>query len=370
MSHNPVRRRAVAILFGVVVAFVAAEGLLRLTGGGVRHETSRTLVDTHDPSVYWQCYDANPNGEMSPLPDVSRGRWQLRRNTIPPELLPLDRIDETPWCIEYRSGSEGVRGPAVSPVPAPGRLRIVGVGDSFAHGDGVPEDKTLFAHLGRELGPDVEVVNCGKSGADMGMVVRVLDWTVGAYRPHRAIVVFIPNDVRLSPQLQARQDFVYDLINVRAEQSGDEPSFLEMSRVIGLFTSWSRMRRTTDATLALYRDIYDPAKNGTELDRFRGELRKLAMISGGNAVLVLYPLMYGFEGGYPLRFVHDQVRTMAEAEGLRVLDLAPVFDGADTASLRVHPVDHHPNGTAHGKAAAALARWLRDDVPGFLSPPR
>ena len=87
-------------------------------------------------------------------------------------------------------------------------------------------------------------------------------------------------------------------------------------------------------------------------------------------MLVLYPLMFGFEGGYPLQFVHDRVREMAEAEGLAVLDVAPVFDGQSTRDLQVHPVDHHPNGRAHGLAARALAEWLRSDVPGFLNPPR
>lgn len=362
------RRRVVAVALGVVVALAAAEGLLRVTGVGVPHETSRTLLNQHDESVWYQCYDSDPNGELRPVPDVSSGRWRLLRNTIPAEPLPLERLPETPWCVAYHSGSQGVRGKAVTPVPAPGRLRIVGVGDSFAHGDGVPEDLTLFAQLQRELGERVEVVNCGLSGADLERTVRVLDWAVGAYRPDRAIVVFIPNDVQLSPDLEARQDLVYDLINVRAEQAQSEPSPLEALRLVRLVTGALRMRRVTAATLDLYRDMYDPAQNGPALDRLRGELRNVVAMSGDGSVLVLYPLMSGFEQGYPLQFVHDRVRAMAEAEGLHVLDLAPAFAGQSTRRLQVHPVDHHPNGKAHGIAARALAEWLREDVPGFLTP--
>ena len=86
-ARSPWRKRVIAIVLGVVVAFLAAEGLLRLSGSGVRHETSRTLLNELDPSVYYQCYDSNPNGEMREVPDVSRGRWRLFRNTIPPQDL-------------------------------------------------------------------------------------------------------------------------------------------------------------------------------------------------------------------------------------------------------------------------------------------
>jgi hypothetical protein len=58
---------------------------------------------------------------------------------------------------------------------------------------------------------------------------------------------------------------------------------------------------------------------------------------------------------------------MAEGAGLRVLDLAPTFAGRPTASLWVHPCDHHPNGGAHAIAARAIAAWLEHDAPEFTA---
>lgn len=360
------RRRLAALALGLVVAFVLAEVLLRLAGVAEPYVTKRLLENLDDPSVRYHCYASNPHGEMRGLPDLARGKWRLREELHPPVNVPLDRADETPWCVEYRTGATGVRGAAPTPVPAPGVVRIAGIGDSFAYGDGVPQDRTLFAHLERALGDDIEVLNCAQSGADLELDVRTLEWVVGAYRPQRAVVVFVPNDVALSDELRARQDDAYDLINVRA--AGDAPWPQRVSRVARLVSAASAMRSLSDDTLALYRDSYDPAVNGENLDRLQGTLRALASLSGGQSVLVLYPLMLGFEDGYPLQDVHDRVRAMAEREGLRVLDLAPAFDGRDTEALWVHPVDHHPNGAAHAIAAEALARWLRDDVPGFLPP--
>jgi hypothetical protein len=276
--------------------------------------------------------------------------------------VPLSQADETPWCVEYRSGSTGVRGAAVSPYPSPGRVRIAGIGDSFAFGDGVPEDRTLFAQLQRELGAGFEVLNCGQSGADLELDVRTLEWVAGTYRPQRAIVVFLPNDVRLSPALLARQDQVFDLINLRAENAtpgGEPPWYMRLSRVTRLLGGMGELRGVTRDTLALYRDAYDPAHNAENLAEFESHLRRLAQISPGNVALVLYPLMIGFEDGYPLQHVHDRVRKLAESTGLPVFDLAPAFAGRDTESLWVHDVDHHPNGVAHGIAARAVAEWLQ-----------
>lgn len=355
-------------MFGVAASLLVAEGALRVLDVAAPPVTTRQLDNLDAPGTTFHCYASNPHDEFRPLPDLTHGRWRLTKRLVTPVELPLDRAAETPWCVEYRNGSTGVRGPAVAPLPAPGTLRIAGIGDSFAYGDGVPEDRTLFAQLQQELGPGFEVLNCGQSGADMELDLRTLEWVSGNYAPQRAIVVFLPNDVRLSPELQARQSGVVDLINLRAENattSGASPWSVH-SRLTQLLAGAGSLDDVTRQTLSLYRDAYDPAKNGENLQRLEADLRRLAQLSRGGVALVLYPLLIGFEDGYPLQHVHDRVRKMAEAAGLPVLDLAPAFAGHDTASLWVHDVDHHPNGAAHQIAAQALATWLRSELPQFL----
>ena len=363
--------RLAAIGVGLALAFVCAEGLLWIVGASAPPVTTQKLENLDDPTVHYHCYATNPNGEFQPVPDVSTGRWKLQKTLLPPVEIDLERLDETPWCVEHRAAATGVRGAAVTPFPMPGNIRIAGIGDSFAHGDGVPEDRTLFADLQQELGDGYEVLNCGRSGADLELGVQTLEWVATTYNPQRAIVVVLPNDVRLSDELFARQSLVFDLINIRAEHMGDgseQPWYLRGSRVTRLLATWSAMGRVSDDTLQLYRDSFDPAINGANIDRFRAQMQRLTAFPRGSVVVVLYPLMIGFEDGYPLQSVHNGIRAMAEADGLPVLDLAPAFAGQDTESLWVHDVDHHPNGKAHAIAAKALAEWLRGDVPEFLNP--
>jgi len=365
-----VGQRAAAIMVGTLAALVVAEGALRVLDVAPRRITTQVLENLDDTTVRYQCYGSDPRGEFQRTPDVSSGRWRLQRLLAPPVEVPLDRLAETPWCVEYRHETFGVRGPAVAPVSLPGTLRVAGIGDSFAYGDGVPYEQTLFAQLSDELGDAVEVLNCAQSGADMALNVKTLEWVAGRFNPDRAIVVFVPNDVGMSSGLRAHESGVFDLINLRvpAGRRGDTtPWYVEASHVARLLGTFGEIRSASAATLALYQDAYDPAQNGASLAQLRAEFRSLATLSCGSAVLVIYPLMVDFEDGYPLQHAHDRVRAMAEDEGLRVLDLAPAFEGEDTESLWVHDVDHHPNGVAHGIAARALAAFLRDESPGFLS---
>src|SRR5438477_8425910 len=66
----------------------------------------------------------------------------------------------------YEANREGARAPSSTSYgerPAAGRVRLVTVGDSFTHGDGVGWDDTWQRHLERER-PDLEVVNLGVPG--------------------------------------------------------------------------------------------------------------------------------------------------------------------------------------------------------------
>jgi hypothetical protein len=80
----------------------------------------------------------------------------------------------------------------------------------------------------------------------------------------------------------------------------------------------------------------------------------------------VYPLLEQLESSYPLAPVHEAILARAERAGLPALDLAPVFAGQNSSHLWVHETDHHPNGTAHARAADAIVDWLRREHPGFL----
>jgi hypothetical protein len=358
-----------AVLLGLVAGLVLAEAALRIFN---LHPglivSKRLLIPTRagDP-VSYHCYSSNPHGEFSPPPDLSTGRWKLM--TYAKRELPLSEIEKTPWCVEYRLARTGMRGQEPSVQPAAGRLRIAVIGDSFVFGEGVPEDRTLVAHMAQQLGDRFDLLNGGYPGAGLEKYVHNAAFFTREFHCTRLMVVFLANDIELTPELASRQNHINDLINFRdlhlqAEQN--RIGVLGHSRLVqALDTHWI-MANVTQHTIQWYLDSYDPRFNAEHLGEFTADLSRLAATPGCQIVLVLYPLLEQLETGYPLAPIHQRVAAMAREAGLPVLDLAPVFAGTRTRELWVHDCDHHPNGQTHRRAAEAIIAWLRSDVPGFL----
>ncbi len=362
--------RALAIAYGLVLAVAALEvafWLLAVEPPKLR--TKRLLTDQAAPRVAYHCYDSNPSREFRKLPDTATGRWRLRSYMLPPRDLPLFRLRETPWCVEYRKTPEMLRDREYEGPPAPGVLRIAMVGDSFAYGEGVPIERTLFRQLEERLGKGFEVLNLARPALDTRGELAMLRKLAGRFHLRRAIVVFVPNDVELSATLARRQAYINDLINIRDEYLTSRERrawYTGHLRVLRFVGSELEMRRIERATVEWYLDAYDARHNAKNLAALAGYFRALAALGDCRVVLVLYPLMHGLESDYPLSAIHARVAAMGREAGLPVLDLATAFARQATRSLQVHPTDHHPNGTAHRIAAETIADWLRRDVPEFL----
>ena len=370
--------RALALALGLVVGLTFTEVVLRALD--IRPTTlliKRYLLGLDAQSIYW-CYPDNPHDEFQRVPDVTYGRWELRIMKMPQMVaLPLSRLPETPWCIEYHTSSQKLRDREFGPRPR-GVLRVAGVGDSFAAGEGVPIERSLFKQIEVDLGTGYEVVNAGQPGHGTRDELDRLRFVASQLDCQRGIVVWIANDVLRTPELEQRQDYVNDLVLLRDErlQDDDQRWYRGRSRLVDVVDSrlqlWSAkddLARVTADTIAWYRDCYDPVQNGDNLREFEANLAAIAAVPNCRSVLVLYPLLEGIESEYPLADVHAYVAAAAQRAGLPVLDLAPVFRGQQSGDLWVHPVDHHPNGRAHELAAKAIVEWLRRDVPGFLDRP-
>ncbi|MBX9792122.1 MAG: SGNH/GDSL hydrolase family protein [Pirellulales bacterium] len=370
--------RASALLLGLALGMAATEVALRaLDIHPSKMLIKRYLMGNDVGSIYW-CYPDNPHGEFRPVPVVSYGNWVLKIMKMPRMVeIPLSRLRETPWCVEYHTSPQKLRDREFGPRPS-GVLRVAGVGDSFAAGEGVPIERSLFKRIETELGTGYEVANAAQPGHGTRDELERLRFLASKLDCQRGIVVWIANDVGRTPELEARQDYVNDLVLLRDErlQDDDQRWYRGRSRLIDLVDSrlhlWSArddLARVTADTIQWYRDCYDPTKNGENLRQFEADLAAIAAVPGCQSVLVLYPMLEGIESGYPLADVHAYVARAATRAGLPVLDLAPVFRGERSSDLWVHPVDHHPNGHAHELAAAAIVDWLRRDVPGFLERP-
>jgi len=333
--------------------------------------TKRNLryVGDDNVAIGFHCYPSNPNEEFGPLPDITQGTWTLYSYSNPPEQLPLEAIEETPWCVVYQRNRMGSRGGEFSPQPAEGVVRIAVVGDSFVFGEGVQIDGSLPVQLNQRLGPRYELLNLGQVGASTEQEMVQAYGAVENLATRRILLVFLLNDIGQTRTLSAQQDYINDLIIFRdAHLANREENawYKGHLRLLDFVGSRIQMRRIEQDTIGWYRDCYDPSKNGDYLLQLEGLLHELSVLPECRVAMVLYPLMEGFESEYPFAEIHQQVSDMAARAGLPVLDLAPVFSGLDSTGLWVHAADHHPNRRAHGIAAKAIVSWLRRDLPDFL----
>ncbi|MCP4908072.1 MAG: hypothetical protein GY910_24130 [bacterium] len=87
-------------------------------------------------------------------------------------------------------------------------------------------------------------------------------------------------------------------------------------------------------------------------------LRDLARAQGSDFVLVIFPVLYGLQGDYPLAGVVAEIESFARSNDIAVFSLLPDFQGKNEEELWVSTTDQHPNERAHGIAAQAIAAFL------------
>jgi lysophospholipase L1-like esterase len=237
---------------------------------------------------------------------------------------------------------------------APGKRRIVVIGDSYTFGLGVEFEQTygkvLEARLGRELGP-VEVITFGVSGYNTVQELATLREHAAAFRPELIIVGFVPNDVeRVDPASHApttgqalglhnemkRHSLLYRWL---APQAG---------AVFGLFGARYAFGATNYLISAYDEDSAGWRDAREALLGIAGEARRLE----AGLLVVVFPMMVSFQA-YPLQHAHDAVTRFCREHGIAVLDVLPRFHGEDAAELAVF-LDGHPNARAHQIFAEAI----------------
>ena len=155
--------RLALIVFGVILAFIAAELTLRVLAPNENRNSGRLYVKD------W-------------APDYSR-----------PRLLPNTRAVHR--GVEIVTNSIGLRDREIA-VPKPeGTYRIVMLGDSFVFGQGIPrlEDtlpKQLEARLNAAGHPEVEVVNSGIAGLNTFEEYLTYEQQARKLQPDMAILVW------------------------------------------------------------------------------------------------------------------------------------------------------------------------------------
>jgi hypothetical protein len=354
-----------------LLTLMAAEGALRLAGYAPASFQHTNRIANRGRSLLLDCYPSNPRGYF----DVDlRDPATLEKYRG----LGLARLDEaarhTPYAVERRYSAQQFRSPEIGP-HRPGVVRVAVIGDSFTEGMGVKEEDTYARVLHRLLNTGAEaghweVFNCGRRGYDFPAIHDLFE-TVLALEPDVVVYGMVLNDAVRSEAFQARQAYLNDWILDRGRMVRDEddrrldPLDLRLSAFVRDRVESYRVGRDTTRW---YRDMYGPP-NREGWERTQAYLRDMnskAGARGGRFLVASWPLLVGLQGRYPFADVSETIGRFCLSAGIARQDLLSALYGRPDESLWVHPVDHHPNETAHrlvGESLVEPVRRLWTEVP-------
>jgi hypothetical protein len=303
---------------------------------------------------------------------------------------------------EYRThvriDALGLRGPDIGPASRES-IRLLGLGDSFVSAFNVEEKETFLAVAGAALGRGmagrrVEIINAGTPNYGTWHELRVLRKLASRLEPDAAVLcVYVGNDLEnnLNPQ-EARVEG--GLLVERRHRPGILPyplrSWLQRNSMtyVFLWNAWNQIRpwlggtgtdplRADKDLVAIEAPAYVEEGYRVSGDLLR-QVREEAAVRGTPLLVVLIPTEFQV---YPERFARifrhggenslrfdlelpsRRWKDLAQAAGLPVLDLLPIFRSHASGPYLYMTLDGHltveGNRLAGEAIAAALLSTLR-----------
>ncbi len=366
------RGRDLLLGIGLSVASVLAfllvgEVVIRLLG--VTPE--RFLMTGRMANARWtlllDCYPTNPRRYF----DIDLRTPESREHFLSVAPLRFDTVARrAPWAVEFRYNALRFRDELLGPKPK-GVRRVMVLGDSFTEGQGVKVGDTCSKVLERRLNEREqgrwEVRNCGRRGTDFPALYEAFEALL-PYEPDLVIYALTLNDADQSDAFHARQTYVNDWILDRGRQieEGRAPPRNPLdSRLLGFVADRIDAWRVGRETTRWYLDMWsEPNREGRDRTfAYVREMNRRLQERGARLLVAPWPLFVALEGSYPFLPIHDEVRRFCLQAGVPYHDLLPIFRGRPSASFWVHPVDRHPNETAHRMAAEDLLPVVRKLLP-------
>ena len=272
--------------------------------------------------------------------------------------------------------SLGLRGDEIPAKKPAGTCRILGIGDSFAFGDGVKDEDTFLHRLQMQLNAATpgkkpfEVLNAGVQGYNTRDEVLNLEHRWLALEPDVVLIVFYIND--------AYNDGV--ILNAGQEleiYQSKPPGLAQYSYLWDLAQHRYQSHRAAKTLEKFYHTKYfsDPESffkseeafnvDWTVCDAALERAAQLARTRKFKLGLVMFPELYQLDDDYPFGAIHKLVGEACRRREIPFLDLFDTFRGRKPESLWVHPCNHHPNEIAHALAATAVEQFVREQ---FLKP--
>lgn len=286
------------------------------------------------------------------------------------ELIPNTKVVLKNWLgrpdTPLELNGDGFRDRDYAKPKPPGVHRVVGIGDSFMFGWGVPTGKDYLSLLEERLASQApaerwEVLNMAVPGYNTAMEVETLKARGLAYGPDVVVVGFCWNDIDLPNFVRApgeyrslRRSFLVDFVRGRLART----ELVEAPRGPDGMLYESDPARAP----AMYRDL-------AGWGAFDAALDELAALARQHGFTVMFLLFEPDGVGGQVRDERRR-RALAEAErrGFAIVDVGTAQTGWMRArhtrsfynsALTLSPVDPHPSVLSHWLAGEMLLQRLR-----------
>jgi hypothetical protein len=370
-----VRKEILLIPLSLILALVAAEGLLRVFPALLPLELRLFLEDAPESRGVSHPYIGNLGA-----PD---GTGTIRT---------------TDFAVPFRNDAHGFR----NDDPWPARADIVTVGDSLTFGYGVERDQAWPTLLGRELA-DPRIVNLGLIGAGPQQYLRVYETFGVPLHPKLLLIGFFADndfwdaemfDTWLKSGVGGNYMVWRDFGRAEARSATKDPlsrlrSFLQSESYLynllrysrNLYRGW-RSGEPKPLQLAdggrlqlrpsnLESNTVNDRPGNPVFDLVLGALERMQAIAqqNGTCMIVVFqpskeevylPLLDGTapDAGAPLRPALD-------ADGIRYLDLLPAFRArAEAGAQLFFETDGHPNRQGYQLIADEIGAYLKAHAAG------
>jgi len=305
-------------------------------------------------------------------------RWQHQRNldelslSVGKNEVCTRRSSHPGLVYEIRPGqcganADGYLGPDYALQKSAGVFRIVMIGDSVAMGQGLQSNESLGVLLQNEL----NLLNV--DGIER---FEVMVMAVSGYSTSQEIIVLENNALRYSPDLLVWSYVMNDPahpIYHNANGAMGEYFYDPAIHVVGFVQR--RLFQLREQNLSqgceeefhlLLHCAYWP-----EVERNVRHIGSTLQANGVPGVFMIHPI-FPQTGGYDtyrLERLHVKLRELAKGAGLAPVDLLPVFNPHEPASLAQHTAEGldpwHPNAKANRMAAGYLRAALQHG--GYLA---
>lgn len=297
------------------------------------HAQREVTANWQDVSLEAQAVEYGGELHLKLLPTAPQAPLEVQNIQVSgPRLKPPPRER---FAVSYAFNGEGFRDREWRLEPPEGVTRIAMLGDSFTVGYGVHAWDLASRRLEQELGADkFEVMNCATVGFSSRQERACFQAVVAKYKPRFVLLMMVAND----------------------------PVSMEEENEMGSAHLFKKMEQSSGLTREAYRRRWEAIEEIKQQyqERCVPEVRGLAddCRRAGAELLVVY-YRFSDEANW-LKLVRDMEQALA-ADKIPTHDLFPALRADhDFDSLKVHPLDAHPNEVANRLAAADLAKKLRE----------